>query len=80
MAERLPCKERNLSNEDLASSLMLLMFLSIIQLRKIDVEFEKGALTMIHDISVLPKSDKNFMLRAIDGLLRDFKTQRAYAS
>ena len=47
---------------------------------QIDVEFDKAALKRIRDISVLPDSDKNFMLRAIDGLLRDLKTQRAYAS
>lgn len=46
---------------------------------KIDVEFDHAALRRLIDISVLPEKDKNFMLRAIDGLLRDIKTQAAYA-
>jgi len=46
---------------------------------KIDVEFDHAALRRLTDISVLPETDKNFMLRAIDGLLRDIKTQAAYA-
>ena len=47
---------------------------------KTDVEFDQAALKRLRDISVLPDEDKHFLLRAIDGLLRDIKTQRAYAS
>ncbi len=47
---------------------------------KIDMEFDQTALRRMRDISVLPEEDKNFLIRAIDGLLRDIKTQRAYAN
>jgi len=47
---------------------------------KTDVEFDQAVLKRLRDISVLPDEDKNFMLRVIDGLLRDIKTQKAYAS
>ena len=46
---------------------------------KVDVEFDQPALRRLRDISILPDDDKHFMLRAIDGLLRDIKTQKAYA-
>ena len=46
---------------------------------KVDTEFDQAALKRIRDISILPDEDKNFLLRAIDGLLRDIKTQKAYA-
>jgi transcriptional regulator with XRE-family HTH domain len=46
---------------------------------KVDIEFDQAALKRIRDISILPDDDKSFLLRAIDGLLRDIKTQKAYA-
>lgn len=46
---------------------------------KTDLEFDKNALRRLLDISALQDNDKNFILRAIDGLLRDLKTQKAYA-
>ena len=46
---------------------------------KVDVEFDQAALKRIMDISVLSNDDKVFLFRAIDGLLRDIKTQKAYA-
>lgn len=47
---------------------------------KVDTEMDEATLKRIRDISVLPEDDRNFLLRAVDGLLRDIKTQKAYAS
>lgn len=47
---------------------------------KTDIEFDSATLKRIEAISDLPEGDRNFILRALDGLLRDIKTQRAYAS
>lgn len=47
---------------------------------KVDTEMDEATLKRIRDISVLPEDDRNFLLRAMDGLLRDIKTQKAYAS
>ena len=46
---------------------------------KVDTEMDEATLKRIRDISVLPEDDRNFLLRAVDGLLRDIKTQKAYA-
>ena len=47
---------------------------------KVDTALDTETLTRLQDIATLPEVDKSFMLRAIDGLLRDIKTQRAYAT
>ena len=47
---------------------------------KVDMEMDEATLKRKRDISVLPEDDRNFLLRAVDGLLRDIKTQKAYAS
>ena len=46
---------------------------------KIDMEFDQAALRRMRDNSVLPEEDNNLLIRAIDGLLHDIKTQHAYA-
>ncbi len=47
---------------------------------KVDTELDIATLNRMKDIGTLPEKDRHFILRAIDGLLRDLKTQKAYAS
>lgn len=47
---------------------------------KVDTEMDEITLKRIRGISIPPADDRNFLLKAIDGLLRDIKTQKAYAS
>jgi len=47
---------------------------------KVDMALDADTLKRMKDINALPEEDRQFILRAMDGLLRDIKTQRAYAS
>jgi transcriptional regulator with XRE-family HTH domain len=47
---------------------------------KVDMALDANTLKRMKDIDALPEEDRQFILRAMDGLLRDIKTQRAYAS
>ncbi|MEL7119639.1 MAG: helix-turn-helix transcriptional regulator [Bacteroidota bacterium] len=47
---------------------------------KVDMAIDANTLKRLKEIANLPEEDQQFILRAMDGLLRDIKTQRAYAS
>jgi len=47
---------------------------------KVDIALDADTLKRMKDINALPEEDRQFILRAMDGLLRDIKTQKAYAS
>lgn len=42
--------------------------------------FDKGLLNRIEDLATLPDKDRQGILFALDGLLRDAKARKAYAS
>lgn len=46
---------------------------------KVDTALDAATLNRIKAISTLTEDDRNFILRAVDGLLRDIRTQKAYA-
>ena len=75
--------ERSVANPTIEVAIKLANALNIsldFLVGQTDVAFDQDALERITDISTLPQDDKQFMLRAIDGLLRDIKTRKAYAS
>ena len=47
---------------------------------KVDTVIDAATLSRVKDIATLSEDDRYFVLRAMDGLLRDIKTQKAYAS
>jgi len=47
---------------------------------KVDTALDAAALNRLKDIAKLSEEDRQFILRAVDGLIRDIKTQKAYAS
>lgn len=44
-----------------------------------DLELDQKTLDRIVDISKIPTQDRIFILKALDALLRDYKTQKAYS-
>ncbi len=46
---------------------------------KVDTALDADTLSRVRAISGLSDDDRSFVLRAMDGLIRDLKTQRAYA-
>ncbi|MEL6391587.1 MAG: helix-turn-helix transcriptional regulator [Bacteroidota bacterium] len=46
---------------------------------KVDTTLDTDTLKRIQEIEQLDEDDRSFILRALDGLVRDLKTQRAYA-
>jgi len=44
-----------------------------------ELELDKNALKRIEDISKIPEKDRSFIFKALDALLRDYKTQKAYS-
>lgn len=47
---------------------------------KVDTALDADTLSRVRAISGLSEDDRSFVLRAMDGLIRDLKTQRAYAT
>jgi len=45
-----------------------------------ELELDQNALKRIEDISKIPEKDRSFILKALDALLRDYKTQKAYSA
>ena len=46
---------------------------------KVDTALDADTLNRVRAINALSDDDRSFVLRAMDGLIRDLKTQRAYA-
>jgi len=46
---------------------------------KVDTALDADTLNRVRAISALSDDDRSFVLRAMEGLIRDLKTQRAYA-
>ncbi len=44
-----------------------------------DLELDQKTLDRIEEISKIPTQDRNFIFKALDALLRDYKTQKAYS-
>ena len=44
-----------------------------------DLELDQKTLQRIVDISKIPEQDRGFIFKALDALLRDYKTQKAYS-
>ncbi len=44
-----------------------------------DLELDLKTLQRIVDISKIPEQDRGFIFKALDALLRDYKTQKAYS-
>ena len=47
---------------------------------KTELELDENILKRMEAITKMSSEDQSFILRAIDALIRDFKTQKAYAS
>ena len=45
-----------------------------------DLEMDTNTLKRIEDISKIPEIDRSFIFKALDALLRDYKTQKAYGA
>ena len=45
---------------------------------KTSLELDKNTLVRLEDIGRLPDNEKTHVLKVLDALLRDYKTQRAY--
>ncbi len=43
------------------------------------LELDQATLKRIEDVSKMPESDRSFILKTMDALIRDLKAQKAYA-
>ena len=47
---------------------------------KVDTALDADTLNRVRAINTLSEDDRSFVLRAMDGLIRDLKTRQAYAT